>query len=125
MKAREYYATIQAAILAAPHVIRSDITFDEVTDSECYIRGNLTMTGEIELHLAEYTITNPEIKRLKYRIISKRLKANCLHAGTTLLTIPKSSHILTTCIKMIRLNHLQGWISRAHLQQQLISSNKP
>jgi len=49
VKAREYYASIQAAILAAPHVIRSDITFDEVTDSECYIHGILTMMGEIEL----------------------------------------------------------------------------
>ena len=43
MKAREYYAAVQAAILEAPQVIHSDITFDEVTGSECYIRGVLTM----------------------------------------------------------------------------------
>lgn len=78
MKAREYYAAIQAAILAAPHVIRSDITFDEVTDSECYIRGILTMTGEIELHLAEYTVTDPEIKRLKYRYHLQTLNGKLL-----------------------------------------------
>jgi Family of unknown function (DUF6516) len=78
VKAREYYAVVQAAILAAPHVIRSDITFDEVTDSECYIRGILTMTGEIELHLAEYTITDPEIKRLKYRYHLQTLNGEML-----------------------------------------------
>ena len=47
MKAREYYAALQAAILAAPHVLRSDVSFDEVAESECYIRGMLTMTGAI------------------------------------------------------------------------------
>lgn len=78
MKSREYYAIIQAAILAAPHVIRSNITFDEVTDSECYIRGTLTMRGEIELHLAEYTVTDPEIKRLKYRYHLQTLKGKLL-----------------------------------------------
>ena len=67
MKAREYYATVQAAILAAPHVVQSDISFDEVSEDECYIRGTLTLIGGIELHLAEYVITGPEIKRLKYR----------------------------------------------------------
>jgi hypothetical protein len=66
VKAREYYAAVQAAILAAPHVIQSDISFDEVSD-ECYIRGVLTLTGGYELHLAEYVIAGPEIKRLKYR----------------------------------------------------------
>jgi hypothetical protein len=56
VKAREYYAAIQAVILAAPHVIRSDITFDEVTDSECYIHGTLTITGEIE-HIWQNTLS--------------------------------------------------------------------
>lgn len=67
MKAREYYSTVQAAILAAPHVVQSDISFDEVSEDECYIRGTLTLIGGIELHLAEYVVTEPEIKRLKYR----------------------------------------------------------
>lgn len=67
MKAREYYAALQAAILAAPHVIHSDVSFDEVAESECYIRGRLTMTGGYELHLAEYVVTEPQINRLKYR----------------------------------------------------------
>ena len=67
MKAREYYAVIQAAILAAPHVIKSEVSFDEVSETECYIRGTLILTGGYELHLAEYVVTEPEIKRLKYR----------------------------------------------------------
>ena len=36
------------------------------------------MTGEIELHLAEYTITNPEIKHLKYRYHLQTLKGKLL-----------------------------------------------
>jgi hypothetical protein len=67
VKAREYYAVIQAAILAAPHVIQSNVAFDEVTENESYIRGTLTIAGNYELHLAEYVVTEPQITRLKYR----------------------------------------------------------
>ena len=54
-------------IPAAPHIIQSDISFDEVSDAECYIRGVLTLNVGFELHIAEYVITEPEFKRLKYR----------------------------------------------------------
>ncbi|MCL5610946.1 MAG: DUF6516 family protein [Chloroflexi bacterium] len=67
MKSREYYSSVQAAILAAPHVIQNDISFDEVSEEECYIRGILTLTGGYELHIAEYVVTEPDFKRLKYR----------------------------------------------------------
>ncbi len=67
MKTREYYASVQKSILAAPHVIQSDISFDEISEEECYIRGILTLTGGYELHIAEYVVTEPEFKRLKYR----------------------------------------------------------
>ena len=67
MKSREYYSSVQAAILAAPHVIQNDISFDEVSEEECYIRGILTLTGGYELHIAEYIVTEPGFKRLKYR----------------------------------------------------------
>lgn len=67
MKSREYYAFVQTAILAAPHVIQSDISFDEISEEECYIRGILILTGGLELHIAEYVITEPDIRRLKYR----------------------------------------------------------
>jgi len=67
VNSRAYYASVQKAILNAPHVIHSDISFDEVSEEECYIRGTLTLTGGYELHVAEYVITNPGIKRLKYR----------------------------------------------------------
>lgn len=67
MNSRAYYASVQKAILNAPHVIHSEISFDEVSEEECYIRGTLTLTGGYELHIAEYVITQPEIKRLKYR----------------------------------------------------------
>ncbi|MDP1714394.1 MAG: DUF6516 family protein [Anaerolineales bacterium] len=67
MNSREYYASVQTAILAAPHVIQSDISFDEVSEEECYIRGMLSLNGGYELHIAEYVVTEPQIKRLKYR----------------------------------------------------------
>ncbi|HLA07980.1 MAG TPA: DUF6516 family protein [Anaerolineales bacterium] len=67
MNSREYYAAVQTAILAVPHIIQIDTSFDEVSESECYIRGILTLTGDYELHIAEYVITTPELKRLKYR----------------------------------------------------------
>ncbi len=67
MNSREYYAAVQAAILAAPHIIQTDVSFDEVSESECYIRGIFTLTEDYELHIAEYVVTAPELKRLKYR----------------------------------------------------------
>lgn len=67
MKSREYYGSVQAAILAARHVIQSEISFDEISEEECYIRGILTLTGRYELHIAEYVVTEPDFKRLKYR----------------------------------------------------------
>jgi len=67
VKSREYYAAVQAAILASPHVIHSDLSFDEVAETECYIRGTLSIVGGFELHLAEYVVTEPQVNRLKYR----------------------------------------------------------
>jgi len=67
VNSREYYAGVQNAILAAPHVIQTDISFDEVSEDECYIRGVVTLRGGFELHIAEYVVTEPEFKRLKYR----------------------------------------------------------
>ncbi len=67
MNSRAYFQKVQDAILAAPHVIQSNLTFDEITESECYIHGSLTLSGGFELHIAEYVVTEPEIKRSKYR----------------------------------------------------------
>jgi Family of unknown function (DUF6516) len=67
VKSREYYASIQKVILSTPYVIQTDISFDEISEEECYIRGVLTLTGGYELHIAEYVVTKPEFKRLKYR----------------------------------------------------------
>lgn len=67
MKSRAYYLGVQAAIHAAPHVLRSEISFDEINATECYIRGTLYLLGDLELHVAEYVKTEPHIERLKYR----------------------------------------------------------
>lgn len=67
MKSREYYASVQKAILATPHVIQIDVSFDEISEDECYIRGVLTLNGGYQLHIAEYIVTEPKLERLKYR----------------------------------------------------------
>jgi hypothetical protein len=67
VNSRIYFQEFQENVLAAPHVIQSNLTFDEITESECYIRGTLLLSGGFELHVSEYVITDPDIKRLKYR----------------------------------------------------------
>ncbi|PWB71111.1 MAG: hypothetical protein C3F07_15125 [Anaerolineales bacterium] len=67
MKSREYYAGVQKAILAAPHVIQTRISFDEISEEECYVKGEITFNNGYELYIAEYVVTEPEFKRLKYR----------------------------------------------------------
>lgn len=67
MSARAYYLDVQAVIHAAPHVLRSEISFDEIDATECYIRGTLSLLGDMELHIAEYVKTEPDFERLKYR----------------------------------------------------------
>lgn len=67
MNSREYYRDLQAAIHAAPYVLRSDRRFEEVDENECYVSGNLLLVGEFELRIAEYMITEPVLTRPKYR----------------------------------------------------------
>jgi hypothetical protein len=67
LNARTYYLSLQSAIHAAPHVLRSDIRFEEIDFNECYVRGVLVLTGDFELHIAEYVVTEPDVQRPKYR----------------------------------------------------------
>ena len=67
MNARDYYLELQDAIHTAPHVVRSDVQFEEIDANECYVRGVLALLGGFELHIAEYVVTEPVITRLKYR----------------------------------------------------------
>ena len=67
MNSRAYFQEFQESILAVPHVIQSNLTFDEISESECYIRGLLKLSGGFELYVSEYVVTDPDIKRLKYR----------------------------------------------------------
>jgi hypothetical protein len=48
LNARDYYLSLQNAIHAAPHVLRSDVRFEEIDVNECYVRGILTLTGGFE-----------------------------------------------------------------------------
>ena len=67
MNARDYYLGLQHGIHAAPHVLRSDVQFEEIDVNECYVRGVLTLIGGFELHIAEYVVTDPVLTRPKYR----------------------------------------------------------
>lgn len=67
MNARDYYLSLQHAIHIAPHVLRSDVRFEEIDVNECYVRGILTLTGGFGLHIAEYVVTEPVLTRPKYR----------------------------------------------------------
>ena len=67
MNARAYYLSLQHAIHIAPHVLHSDVRFEEIDANECYVRGILTLTGGFELHIAEYVVTEPVLARSKYR----------------------------------------------------------
>jgi len=78
MKSREYYAAVQKAILAAPHVIQSDVSFDEISEEECYIRGVLILAGDYEIHIAEYVVTEPKLIRLKYRFHLQKHKGKMI-----------------------------------------------
>ncbi len=67
LNARDYYLNLQNAIHAAPHVLGSDVRFEEIDVNECYVRGVLTLIGDFELHIAEYVVTEPILTRPKYR----------------------------------------------------------
>jgi hypothetical protein len=67
LNARDYYVALQEAIHAAPHVLRSDMQFEEIDVAECYVRGVLWLIDGCELHVAEYIVTEPVVVRLKYR----------------------------------------------------------
>ena len=67
MNARGYYLSLQGIIHAAPHVVQSDVRFEEIDINECYVRGGLTLVGGFELQVAEYVITEPAVTRPKYR----------------------------------------------------------
>jgi hypothetical protein len=67
VKVREYFASVQGGILSLPFVIHSNLSFDEISESEGYVRGILILSGGFELHVAEYVVFRPKLHRLKYR----------------------------------------------------------
>jgi hypothetical protein len=65
VNARDYYPRLQNTIHAAPHVISSDMQFEEIDDNECYVCGVLRLIGGFELRIAEYVVTEPGVTRPK------------------------------------------------------------
>lgn len=68
MKATTYHRHLTTIIESNPAVVASEISFREIDENECYIRGILHLSGGYSIHIAEYVITEPEPpRRLKYR----------------------------------------------------------
>lgn len=67
MLPREYYIQLVGAITDSPYVTEIRLDFDEVTDSECRIRGTVGLVSGLNLHVSEYTRTEPSIIPEKYR----------------------------------------------------------
>lgn len=67
MNIREYFKLWQAIIAEAPHVQGLQLSFDEISENECYIKGVLRLKGDLQLYVAEYVQTEPELRRIKYR----------------------------------------------------------
>ena len=67
MNARDYYLHVQSVISQSHLVISNSLSFNEIDSHECYVRGTLTLINGWNLHIAEYVITAPILKRLKYR----------------------------------------------------------
>jgi len=67
LNARTYYVSLLDAIHAAPHVIASEMRFEDIDVNECYVRGKLTLLENYTLHIAEYVVTEPVLIRVKYR----------------------------------------------------------
>lgn len=67
MNARDYYLSLHRAVHNMPFVVRSDLRFEEIDENECYVQGELLLIGDFQLYLAEYVLTLPVVRRLKYR----------------------------------------------------------
>lgn len=67
MNAREYYLSVQAVVGQSRLVISNALSFNEIDENECYVRGTLMLINGWNLHIAEYVITVPYVTRLKYR----------------------------------------------------------
>lgn len=67
MKARSYFGSVQALLQKAAYVLSFEIAYEEIDLYECYIRGRLQLENGLQLHIAEYVVTEPQFKRMKYR----------------------------------------------------------
>ena len=68
MNAREYYQQLVAMVSALPAIVASNLTYREIDENECYIKGTLVFASGHELHIAEYIIVQTDaIMREKYR----------------------------------------------------------
>jgi hypothetical protein len=109
LNARDYYLDLQDAIHAAPHVVRSDVQFEEIDTNECYVRGVFTLIGGFELHIAEYVVTEPVVTRPKYRYHLQTSDGKLVSRGIarriTLMLLP--FRIIATMTKMRFIQLLQ------------------
>ena len=67
MTARDYFLNLQQHVLATAFVATSDLAYQEINATRCYISGVLHLKNGFQLHVAEFTVVTSSVTRLKYR----------------------------------------------------------
>jgi len=64
---RDYFINLQQHVLATAFVATSDLAYQEINLTRCYISGVLHLKNGFQLHVAEFVIVASSVTRLKYR----------------------------------------------------------
>lgn len=64
---RDYFLNLQRHVLATAFVATSDLAYQEINVTRCYISGVLHLKNGFQLHVAEFTVVTSSVTRLKYR----------------------------------------------------------
>lgn len=67
MTPNAYFIQLNSVAVHNPFVLDTLLSMTEAGVAECYIKGQLVLAGRHILHVAEYVITEPVLKRVKYR----------------------------------------------------------
>ncbi len=68
MTSQEYHRWFVQACDEIASITKSEITFREIDERECYLKAVLTLVSGHALHIAEYVVLHTDgVERLKYR----------------------------------------------------------
>jgi len=60
VNAQDYYRQLVALIGSVSSIVASEVSFREISGTECYVKAALTLPKGYELHLAEYVSIQAE-----------------------------------------------------------------